>query len=113
MSGIGKGVTTASLAKLFQFRGHKVSIVKIDPYINIDPGTMNPVEHGEAFITEEVWEYQPVESFDQVFKIAEIDQDFGTYERFIGKNIHPSHNITSGQIFIEIILKERPSHYSN
>ena len=111
MSGIGKGVTTASIAKLFQFRGYTVSITKIDPYINIDPGTMNPIEHGECFITEDVWEYRPVEEFDQTFKIAEIDQDFGTYERFIGKNIHPSHNITSGQVFIEIILKERQGEY--
>lgn len=111
MSGIGKGVTTASIAKLFQFRGYKVSIVKIDPYINIDPGTMNPIEHGECFITENVWDYRPVEGFDQIFRIAEIDQDFGTYERFIGKNIHPSHNITSGQVFIEIILKERQGEY--
>ncbi|MHA1680234.1 MAG: CTP synthase [Promethearchaeota archaeon] len=111
MSGIGKGVTTASIAKLFQFRGFRVSIMKIDPYINIDPGTMNPIEHGECFITEEVWRYQPVETFDQIFNIAEIDQDFGTYERFIGKNIHPSHNMTSGQVFIEIILKERQGEY--
>lgn len=111
MSGIGKGVTTASIAKLFQFRGFTVSIMKIDPYINIDPGTMNPIEHGECFITEEVWKYQPVDTFDQVFNIAEIDQDFGTYERFIGKNIHPSHNLTSGQVFIEIILKERQGEY--
>ncbi|MHA1793756.1 MAG: CTP synthase [Promethearchaeota archaeon] len=111
MSGIGKGVTTASIAKLFQFRGFRVSIMKIDPYINIDPGTMNPIEHGECFITEEVWKYKPVDSMDQVFNIAEIDQDFGTYERFIGKNIHPSHNMTSGQVFIEIILKERSGEY--
>ncbi|MFX0099560.1 MAG: CTP synthase [Candidatus Hodarchaeota archaeon] len=111
MSGIGKGVTTASIAKLFQFRGFNVSILKIDPYINIDPGTMNPIEHGECFITEDVWDYKPVEKYDQVFRIAEIDQDFGTYERFIGKDIHPSHNITSGQVFIEIILKEREGAY--
>jgi CTP synthase len=108
-SGIGKGVTTASIAKLFQFRGYKVSVLKIDPYINIDPGTMNPIEHGECFVTEDVWDYKPVES--QLFRIAEIDQDFGTYERFLGKNIHPSHNLTTGQVYIELILKEREGEY--
>ncbi len=110
-SGIGKGVTTAAIAKLFQFRGYKVSIVKIDPYLNIDPGTMNPQEHGECFVTENVWCYKPVEAVNQEFCIAEIDQDFGTYERFLGKNIHPSHNITSGQVFIDVILKERHGKY--
>ena len=111
MSGIGKGVTTASIAKLLQFRGYKIDVVKIDPYLNIDPGTLNPQEHGECFVTEEVWEYIPVDCYHDTFKIAEIDQDFGTYERFIGKNIHPSHNITSGQVYIEIILKERHGEF--
>nr|MDO8111137.1 CTP synthase [Candidatus Sigynarchaeota archaeon] len=110
-SGIGKGVTTASITKLFQFRGYKVSIVKIDPYLNIDPGTLNPTEHGECFVTEDVWDYKPVETMNQVFRIAEIDQDFGTYERFIGKNIHPSHNITSGQVYVDVILKERHGEF--
>ena len=58
LSGIGKGVTTSSIAKLLQFRDFNVSIMKIDPYLNIDPGTLNPVEHGECFITEEVWDTQ-------------------------------------------------------
>ncbi len=111
MSGIGKGVTTASIAKLLQFRGYKISIAKIDPYFNVDPGTLSPIEHGETFVTEDVWQYTPVDCSHETFKIAELDQDFGTYERFIGKNIHPSHNITSGQIFIEIILKERHGEF--
>ncbi|NMC07926.1 MAG: CTP synthase [Candidatus Lokiarchaeota archaeon] len=111
MSGIGKGVTTASIAKLMQFRGYKVSIAKIDPYFNVDPGTLSPIEHGETFVTEDVWQYTPVDCTHDTFKIAELDQDFGTYERFIGKNIHPSHNITSGQVFMEIILKERHGEF--
>lgn len=111
MSGIGKGVTTASIAKLLQFRGYKVSVSKIDPYFNVDPGTLSPIEHGETFVTEDVWQYAPVDCSHETFKIAELDQDFGTYERFIGKNIHPSHNITSGQVFIDIILKERHGEF--
>lgn len=106
MSAIGKGVTSASIGKLFQFRNYDVSIVKIDPYLNVDPGTLNPVEHGEVFVTEDVWEFQPVEG-GPIYKISEIDQDFGTYERFLGKNLHPSANITSGQIYLSVILQER------
>ena len=114
MSGIGKGVVTASLGKLFQFRGFKVSVVKIDPYLNVDPGTLNPIEHGECFITEEVWDFKPVietdskfESDEKSYRISEIDQDFGTYCRFLGIEMHPSHNITSGQIYLSTILRER------
>ena len=110
MSGIGKGITAASTAKLFQFRGLKVSIVKIDPYLNIDPGTLNPIEHGECFVTETVWNFQPIEG-GETFRISEIDQDFGSYERFLNVNIHPSHNITSGQIYLQTILKERKGEY--
>ena len=106
MSAIGKGVTAASIGKLFQFRNYDVSIVKIDPYLNVDPGTLNPVEHGEVFVTEDVWEFQPVEK-GPIYRISEIDQDFGTYERFLGKNLHPSANITSGQIYLSVILQER------
>ncbi len=119
MSGIGKGVTTASIAKLMQFRGFKVSALKIDPYLNVDPGTLNPVEHGECFVTDQVWTFNPTGSeksdneldFTQGTNIAELDQDFGTYERFLDINIHPSHNITSGQIYFETILKERKGDY--
>ncbi|MBN2156281.1 MAG: CTP synthase [Candidatus Lokiarchaeota archaeon] len=115
MSGIGKGVTTASIAKLLQFRDFNVSIMKIDPYLNIDPGTLNPVEHGECFITEEVWTFDPLHGDQhkimQPVKIAELDQDFGTYERFLGQFINPSHNITSGQIYFSVIYKERAGKF--
>ncbi len=105
LSGIGKGVTTASIAKLLQFRGYSIRIVKIDPYLNVDPGTLNPIEHGEVFVTDQTWTYHPVEEFQ--FKISEIDLDFGTYERFTGIDVHPSQNITSGQIYLSVILEER------
>ncbi|MHA1110249.1 MAG: CTP synthase [Promethearchaeota archaeon] len=118
LSGIGKGVTTSSIAKLLQFRDFNVSIMKIDPYLNIDPGTLNPVEHGECFITEDVWTFDPLDGDENSHKImhpvkiAELDQDFGTYERFLGKNINPSHNITSGQIYFSVVLKERAGKFS-
>jgi len=105
LSGIGKGVTTASIAKIFQFRGYSVRIIKIDPYLNIDPGTLNPIEHGEVFVTDQTWTFSPVEGFD--FLISEIDLDFGTYERFTGMEVHPSQNITSGQIYMSVIMEER------
>ncbi len=105
LSGIGKGVTTASIAKLLQFRGYSIRIIKIDPYLNIDPGTLNPIEHGEVFVTDDIWTFSPVKGFD--FKISEIDLDFGTYERFTGMEVHPSQNITSGQIYMSVILEER------
>jgi CTP synthase len=115
MSGIGKGVTTASIGKLFQFRGFKVSALKIDPYLNVDPGTLNPVEHGECFITDNVWTFNPTgdDTCDPyaTTHIAELDQDFGTYERFLGDFIDPSHNITSGQIYFDTILKERKGYF--
>ena len=105
LSGIGKGVTTASIAKLLQFRGHSIRIIKIDPYLNIDPGTLNPIEHGEVFVTDQTWVFSPVKGSD--FRISEIDLDFGTYERFTGMEVHPSQNITSGQIYMSVILEER------
>jgi CTP synthase len=109
LSGIGKGVTTASIARLFQFRNYSIRIIKIDPYLNIDPGTLNPIEHGEVFVTDQTWVFQPVPGFE--FKICEIDQDFGTYERFTGLDAHPSQNITSGQIYISVILGERKGSF--
>ncbi len=105
LSGLGKGTVSASIAKLLQWRGYGVKLIKIDPYLNLDAGTMNPIEHGEVFVTEDVWEFEPVEG--SIFRIAEIDQDFGTYERFTGVNVHPKQNITSGQIYLTTILKER------
>lgn len=109
LSGIGKGVVSASIAKLFQFRGYKVDMVKIDPYLNVDPGTLNPIEHGEVFVCEKVWIFEPVPGYK--FTIAEIDQDFGTYERFLGLDMHPSNNITSGQVYLTVILRERTGEY--
>ncbi|MFX0169750.1 MAG: CTP synthase [Candidatus Hodarchaeota archaeon] len=105
LSGIGKGHTTASIAKLLQFRGYAIDLVKIDPYLNVDPGTLNPIEHGEPFITDQIFEFNPAPSFH--YTTAEVDQDFGTYERFIGRAIHPRNNITSGQIYLSVILQER------
>jgi CTP synthase len=92
MSGIGKGITTASTAKLLQLRGFKVSAMKIDPYLNVDAGTMNPVTHGEVFVTDDG---------------GEIDMDLGTYERFLDINLSRSHNTTTGQIYTAVINKER------
>ncbi len=109
LSGIGKGVTTASIAKLLQFRGYNTSIIKIDPYLNIDPGTLNPIEHGEIFVTDQTWTFSPAEGFE--FNISEIDLDFGTYERITGMEVHPFQNITSGQIYTSVILGERKGSF--
>jgi len=105
LSGLGKGITTAAIGKLLQFRGFHVDVIKIDPYLNVDPGTLNPIEHGEVFITDEVWEFNPAPGF--IYRIAEIDQDAGTYERFLDHPFHPSQNITSGQIYLSVIVHER------
>ena len=109
LSGVGKGTIAASIATMLQAYGHDVTIVKIDPYINVDAGLFNPVEHGEPYVLDEVWEFSPVEGY--VFRICEVDQDFGTYERFLNRNLHPSHNITSGQVYLSVILKERKGMY--
>jgi CTP synthase len=92
MSGIGKGVIGASIGKIMQARGLKVTAVKIDPYLNYDAGTMNPYIHGEVFVTEDG---------------GETDMDIGTYERFLDINIPKSHNITTGQVYSSVIEKER------
>src|SRR5215472_7417837 len=92
MSGIGKGVVGASIGKIMQARGLKVTAVKIDPYLNYDAGTMNPYIHGEVFVTEDG---------------GETDMDIGTYERFLDINIPKSHNITTGQVYSSVIEKER------
>ncbi|MFW9970323.1 MAG: CTP synthase [Candidatus Odinarchaeota archaeon] len=108
----GKGVATASIGKVLQFRGFNVSVVKIDPYLNVDPGTLNPIEHGECFITEDIWDFKPVPGSDErSYRISEIDQDFGTYSRILGIEMHPSHNITSGQIYLSTILSERKGKF--
>lgn len=109
LSGIGKGVVTASIAKLLQWRGFDVDVIKMDPYLNVDPGTLNPIEHGEVFVCEDRWRFEPLEGLR--FEIAEVDQDFGTYERFLDRNVHPSNNITSGQVYLSVILAERRGAY--
>lgn len=92
VSSLGKGVTTAAVGRLLKARGIHVSIVKIDPYINIDPGTMNPYEHGEVFVTRDG---------------AETDQDLGHYERFIDEELIRESNFTTGQVYLSLIEAER------
>jgi len=96
MSGLGKGVVTSSIAKLLQLSGSRVSCVKIDPYLNYDAGTMNPVAHGEVFVTEDG---------------GECDMDIGNYERFLNRNIPRSHNITTAQVYSKVIEEEREGKY--
>lgn len=96
MSGLGKGVTASSIAKLLQLSDQKVSCVKIDPYLNYDAGTMNPIAHGEVFVTEDG---------------GECDMDIGNYERFLNQNIPKSHNITTAQVYSSVIESERRGEY--
>lgn len=95
-SALGKGVTAASLGRLLKSRGLKVVIQKIDPYINVDPGTMNPFQHGEVFVTDDG---------------AETDLDLGHYERFIDENLGREHNFTAGGIYWSVIRKERKGEF--
>lgn len=95
-SSLGKGILAASLAKLLQARGLKVTIQKFDPYINIDPGTMNPYEHGECYVTEDG---------------AETDLDLGHYERFLNTPTSQANNVTTGKVYQEVIRKERKGDY--
>src|SRR5680860_854560 len=96
MSGVGKGVTTASIGQILQARGYNVSAIKMDPYINVDAGTMNPIEHGEVFVTEDG---------------DETDQDLGNYERFLNTNIYKINYMTTGRIYQSVINKERNLEY--
>ncbi|CDF57253.1 CTP synthase [Thermobrachium celere] len=95
-SSLGKGITAASLGRLLKSRGLKVSIQKFDPYINIDPGTMSPYQHGEVFVTDDG---------------AETDLDLGHYERFIDENLSKNSNVTTGKIYWSVIQKERKGEY--
>jgi CTP synthase len=95
-SGLGKGITTASLGRLFASRGMKVVLQKLDPYINVDPGTMNPFEHGEVFVLDDG---------------AETDLDLGHYERFLDADLHQGSNVTTGRIYQSVIAKERRGDY--
>ncbi len=96
LSGLGKGIFTSSLGKLLQSRGFKVVPIKIDPYVNVDAGTMNPIEHGEVFVLDDG---------------SEVDMDLGTYERFLGINLRSENNITTGKIYQKVIEKEREGKY--
>ncbi len=96
VSGLGKGITASSLALLLKSRGYKVFMQKFDPYINIDPGTMNPIQHGEVYVT---------------YDGCETDLDLGHYERFIDEELNYTSNITSGKIFSSVIEKERKGEY--
>ena len=96
VSGLGKGITAASLGRLLKNRGYKITIQKFDPYLNVDPGTMSPYEHGEVFVTDDG---------------AETDLDLGHYERFIDENLTKNSSITSGRIYQSVINKERRGDY--
>lgn len=96
ISGLGKGITTASIGKILENHGYKVTAIKIDPYINFDAGTLRPTEHGEVWVTEDG---------------GEIDQDLGHYERFLDINIPKCNNITTGQVYSAVIEKERNGKY--
>ena len=96
ISGLGKGITTSSLARLFKARGIAVTAVKIDPYLNVDAGTMNPYQHGEVFVLDDG---------------TEVDLDLGNYERFLGQSLPGSHNITTGKVYRTVIEKERRGDY--
>lgn len=95
-SSLGKGIISASLAKLLQARGYRATIQKFDPYINVDPGTMNPYEHGECYVTDDG---------------AETDLDLGHYERFLGISTSQANNVTTGRIYQTVIDRERQGHY--
>jgi len=96
VSSLGKGLSSASLAYLLQSRGFKVRIRKLDPYLNVDPGTMSPFQHGEVFVTDDG---------------AETDLDLGHYERFSGISAKKSDNITTGKIYNDVLKKERQGKY--
>lgn len=96
VSGLGKGITAASLGRLLKARGYKVTMQKFDPYINIDPGTMNPIQHGEVFVTDDG---------------AETDLDLGHYERFIDENLSKNSNVTTGKVYWSVLQKERRGDY--
>ena len=95
-SSLGKGITAASIGRLLKARGLRVSILKLDPYINVDPGTMSPYQHGEVFVTDDG---------------AETDLDLGHYERFIDENLTQGSNVTTGRIYQAVIAKERRGDY--
>jgi len=96
LSSVGKGVTAAALGRLLKERGFKVAIQKLDPYINVDPGTMSPYQHGEVYVLDDG---------------AETDLDLGHYERFIDTSLNQVCNVTTGQVYEEVIMRERRGDY--
>ena len=96
MSGVGKGIASSSMGLILQERGHKVNLIKIDPYLNVDAGTMNPTEHGEVFVLRSG---------------LETDQDMGNYERFLGRDLTPEDYMTSGMVYQSVIARERALEY--
>ena len=96
VSGLGKGITAASLGRLLKARGLKVAAQKLDPYVNVDPGTMNPYQHGEVFVTEDG---------------AETDLDLGHYERFIDEDLNKFSNLTTGKVYSAVLARERRGGY--
>ena len=96
VSGLGKGISAASLGRLLKARGLRVAAQKLDPYMNVDPGTMSPYQHGEVFVTEDG---------------AETDLDLGHYERFIDENLNKLSNLTSGRVYWNVLNKERRGEY--
>ena len=95
-SSLGKGLSASSLGQLLRSRGLSVTMQKFDPYLNVDPGTMNPFQHGEVFVTDDG---------------AETDLDIGHYERFLDENLDQSANVTTGQVYSSVIAKERRGEY--
>ena len=95
-SSLGKGIIAASLAKLLQSQGFRITIQKFDPYINVDPGTMNPYEHGECYVTTDG---------------AETDLDLGHYERFLNQKTSQANNVTTGRVYQNVIEKERKGEF--
>ena len=96
VSGLGKGITAASIGRILKSKGISVTIQKLDPYLNVDPGTMNPCQHGEVFVTDDG---------------LECDLDLGHYERFIDENLNRYSNITTGKIYMQVLNKERKGEY--
>ena len=96
VSSVGKGITTASLGRILKSRGISVTIQKLDPYLNVDPGTMSPYQHGEVFVTHDG---------------AETDLDLGHYERFIDEDLSAQSSVTSGQIYSAVLERERRGDY--
>ncbi len=96
VSSLGKGIAAASLGRILKERGLRVTLLKFDPYINVDPGTMSPLQHGEVYVTDDG---------------AETDLDLGHYERFIDESLSQANNVTTGRIYQDVIAKERKGEY--